>query len=355
LKTSFRLFTLFGIEVQLHFTFLFLLFLMALLGLTPLIFFIVLFASVIAHEFSHSIVAKYRGLEVSRIILTPIGGIAFTEDITTDAKTELMVSFAGPGFNFLVVAVVWMWGVFSGNTQLLISSLTAGEIPESIFGMIFYSNFVLGVFNFFMPALPLDGGRFWRSLLALKIGYLRATRVLINVSMMVAFLMFLAGVLLPSFWLMLIAVFIYFFASIEYQTILLQNCLSSSTVKDVMQEHFLEFDEDVLFERAVNELHEKRMYFAVIKKGSEFFVFDVNNFEVLDDTVELWQAKIIDFSVPVEPLSPDESAMDVFKKMAKQGLNVVPVQSRGKVLGIVTRESLSLELKFKRILNAENE
>ena len=326
---------------------------MALLGLHPLIFFIIIFASVIAHEFSHSLVAKYKGLEVNRIILTPIGGIAFTEDITTDAKTELMVSFAGPAFNFFVVIVLWIWAVVSGNTQLLISSLMGGKIPETIVGMIFYSNFVLGVFNFFMPALPLDGGRFWRSLLALKMGYLRATKVLINVSMIVAFLMFLAGIMISNLWLMIIAVFIYFFSSLEYQTIILQKCLSRSVVKDVMQEHFLEFNPDLLFEKAINELHEKRMSFAVIKKDSDFFVFDISNFEVSEDVSDLKNVKIIDFSVLVKPLSLNESAMDVFKKMAKEGLNVFPVQSRGKVLGIVTSESLSLELKFKKILHVE--
>jgi Zn-dependent protease/CBS domain-containing protein len=116
-------------------------------------FVLLLFASVLIHELSHSVVARGYGLPVRRILLYPLGGLSEIEQEPQTPGREFLVSAAGPAIS-LVLA-----GVGYGLMRVF---------PTGIAGTLAFqfrwANLIVGVFNL-LPGLPLDGGRMLRAVI----------------------------------------------------------------------------------------------------------------------------------------------------------------------------------------------
>ncbi len=95
------------------------------------------------------------------------------------------------------------------------------------------ANLYLVGFNI-LPAFPMDGGRVLRALLALRMDYVRATGIAVSVGQALAFLFGLAGFATGNFFLILIAIFIWFGASAEGQQVAVRGVLGEATVGQVM-------------------------------------------------------------------------------------------------------------------------
>ena len=168
-----------------------------------------LMLSVALHELGHTYAALKFGCRVKDITLMLIGGRASLYDLPREPWKEFVVAASGP----LVSAVLWL-----GGRQLL---LVFGKVPM-LGDMIFYLtliNRMLFLFNL-IPAFPLDGGRLFRALLAQHLGRLRATFIASRVGRVAAVLFGLWGIFHgPNFFLILIAVYIYQAAGIEYRMV----------------------------------------------------------------------------------------------------------------------------------------
>src|ERR1700687_2482839 len=93
---------LFGIPIRLHFTFLLLLIFLLFIGfcgnqtvLTTALYILALFASVLAHEVGHALVARWFGLRTREIVMFPIGGVSRLEG-QPKARQELWIALVGP-------------------------------------------------------------------------------------------------------------------------------------------------------------------------------------------------------------------------------------------------------------------
>ncbi|MBW2519686.1 MAG: site-2 protease family protein [Deltaproteobacteria bacterium] len=124
---------------------------MSLIGTTGL------FASIIFHEFCHSVVARRYGLPMKGITLFIFGGIAEMNKHPDRPKTEFLMAVAGP------VASVLLGFGFHGLQQY-IDSQNGSVLLSGVFGYLAFINWLLAGFNM-LPAFPLDGGRILRSLL----------------------------------------------------------------------------------------------------------------------------------------------------------------------------------------------
>ncbi len=117
-------------------------------------FVVLLFASVLVHELSHSVVARGFGLPVRRIVLYPLGGVSEIEREPPTPGREFLVSAAGPALSLALSAAGY------GLEHVV----TAGTIIGVLVSQLTWANLVVGVFNL-LPGLPLDGGRLLRAVI----------------------------------------------------------------------------------------------------------------------------------------------------------------------------------------------
>jgi len=167
-----------GIRVRINWLFLLLCAVYTYLGLGSEI--LIIFASVLLHELSHTIMAALLKVRVTEIELLPFGGQARIDDFNgLDPDREIYIALAGPIMSLSLAAIFY----FLPANLLLKSSL------------LIQINLFLGIFNF-LPALPLDGGRVLRAILSLHMGYKRATAVSANLGKAIAVLICIYGIYL---------------------------------------------------------------------------------------------------------------------------------------------------------------
>ena len=220
-KWSFRIATVAGIQVRIHFTFLLLLGFYAWIYYTEggpkaamygVAFTLLIFLCVLLHEFGHAFAAKAFGIRTPDITLLPIGGVARLERMPANPWQELVIAIAGPAVNVLIALVVFLLigGVLPLHEFLLIDSAGGNLLAKLLF-----VNVLLVAFNL-IPAFPMDGGRVLRALLATQMRYAAATQLAARVGQVIAVL-FVVASLTP--WggpmLALIAAFVFLGAQQE--------------------------------------------------------------------------------------------------------------------------------------------
>ncbi|MFA5146392.1 MAG: site-2 protease family protein [Candidatus Omnitrophota bacterium] len=213
MKGSIRLFKVFDISINIHITFILLLALFLTGGVRWLVLMIGVFFFVTLHELCHSLVAKHFGITVREITLLPIGGVASMAKMPKRPYQEFLISIAGPAFNILVVAALYIPLNYILGPEVLFHPLSTATWPLTA-AYLYWINLILALFNL-IPAFPMDGGRILRSLLARKIGYRKATKFAVNLGHIFALFFAYFGVVRFNLMLVAIALFIYMAASTE--------------------------------------------------------------------------------------------------------------------------------------------
>lgn len=203
-----------GIPVFVHWTFPLLIVFAALVSANvrafeqELVWIGVVFACVVAHELSHSVVARHRGVNVLGILLLPIGGVSELEQLPESSSGELAIAAAGPAMSVLIGLVVLALGATFGSRVW-----PPGLFGGSWFGRVGWLNLLLAAFNM-LPAIPMDGGRVLRAALVRHHDRAEATRLAANVARVVAYVMLAVG-FVYDVWLILIAIFVLLGAEAE--------------------------------------------------------------------------------------------------------------------------------------------
>jgi Zn-dependent protease/CBS domain-containing protein len=211
-----------------------------------LIFMLLLFACVVAHEFGHIFTARRFGVLTPDVILLPIGGVARLERIPEEPFEEFLIAIAGPLVNVAIAAAL----VILAGAHLESSSLQAVESPStSLVDRLAMVNVFLAVFNI-IPAFPMDGGRILRALLATRLGFVRATAF---VGQGFAFALGFIG-LFSNPLLIFIAIFVYLAASSEAHLVALRAMSQGIPVSTAMMTQFATLTADAHVEEAVQTL-----------------------------------------------------------------------------------------------------
>ncbi|HET9091649.1 MAG TPA: site-2 protease family protein [Acidimicrobiales bacterium] len=186
-----------------------------------------LFAAVTVHELSHCVVAARRGLKVEGIVLLPIGGMSQISGLPGPPTVELEVAIAGP-LASVGLALVMGLAAFATGAPVWPPTLFSG----SWLARLAWLNLLLAGFNM-LPALPMDGGRVLRALLARHRDQVSATRIAANVAQVIAVLMIVVG-LLFDLWLILIGLFVLLGVGAERRSAGIQQVVDGLVVGDVM-------------------------------------------------------------------------------------------------------------------------
>jgi Zn-dependent protease/CBS domain-containing protein len=250
--------TIAGTAVRVHITFL--LFLVWLFGASyvasgaaaawsTLIFLLLLFACVLAHEFGHIFTARAFGVSTPDVTLLPIGGVARLERIPEEPWEEFLIAIAGP----LVNVVVALGLVALAGARLSTADLYAMESAHvSLVDRLAAVNLFLAVFNM-IPAFPMDGGRVLRALLASRMGYVRATEIAASIGQGVAFALGFIG-LFHNPILIFIAIFVYLAASSEAHMVAIRAMSRGVPVSTAMMTQYATLTPDAHVEQAVETL-----------------------------------------------------------------------------------------------------
>jgi Zn-dependent protease len=175
-----------------------------------LIFMVLLFACVLAHEFGHIFTARAFGVATPDVVLLPIGGVARLERIPEAPWEEFLVAIAGPLVNVAIALALMLVASAHPDTGALYAVESA---QTSMIDRLAAVNLFLAVFNM-IPAFPMDGGRVLRALLASRLGFVRATEIAAMIGQGVAFALGFIG-LFYNPMLIFIAIFVYLAASAE--------------------------------------------------------------------------------------------------------------------------------------------
>ncbi len=117
-------------------------------------FVILLYASVLLHELSHSVVARAFKLPVRQIVLYPLGGFSVIDPEPPTPGQEFLVSIAGPAMSL----------VLAGIGYVLDRLVHSGGVVHAVLVLVVFSNLLVAIFNM-LPGLPLDGGRVLRAII----------------------------------------------------------------------------------------------------------------------------------------------------------------------------------------------
>lgn len=126
------------------------------------------FGSLLAHEMGHAVMAKRAGIQVPRIDLWMLGGMARMDREPDTPGQELKIAVAGPAVSLLVAFVCLAIGAGLEGTKAVIDTAelkgTSPVTPVFLaLSFVATMNIVIFIFNL-IPAWPLDGGRVARAL-----------------------------------------------------------------------------------------------------------------------------------------------------------------------------------------------
>ncbi len=214
---------------------------------SSIVFVLLVFACVVAHEFGHILTARNFGVKTPEVTLLPIGGVANMERIPEDPWQELLVAIAGPMVNVVIAGLLIVTGGFA------VADLQSIDLEKAtLVQRLALINISLVVFNL-IPAFPMDGGRVLRALLAMRLGAQRATEIAAKLGQFFAFLFVAAGLFLNPM-LVLIGMFIYLAAMSELQANALRWFARGLTVAEGMERSVRSLSENALLSEAVEAL-----------------------------------------------------------------------------------------------------
>ncbi|HXY33638.1 MAG TPA: site-2 protease family protein [Planctomycetaceae bacterium] len=207
---SFRLFRIAGIQVYLHWSWLLIAYLEVVNRVNNYqsavwnwIEYLALFGIVLLHEFGHALACRQVGGQANRIMLWPLGGVAFVQPPARPGALLWSIA-AGPLVNVVLVPVT--------ITAVVIASVAhlGDQSPDLVhfLNSIAIINLGLLIFNM-LPVYPLDGGQILQALLWFVIGRARSLMVSGIIGLAVAVgVIVLAVVHLQDTWLAIVALFV---------------------------------------------------------------------------------------------------------------------------------------------------
>jgi Zn-dependent protease len=163
--------------------------------------YVALFVIVTLHEFGHALACRQVGGRANRIVLWPLGGVAYVDPPPRPGATLWSIA-AGPLVNIAllpILAPLYFW---------FRSSAAASTMPD-LFGLVtavLWIDVVLFVFNI-LPIYPLDGGQILRALLWFPLGRARSLQVATILGFLGVIGFFAFALVIRSIWLGAIAVF----------------------------------------------------------------------------------------------------------------------------------------------------
>ena len=312
-----------------------------------------LFLSVLAHELSHSFVARFFRLKIDRIYLFFFGGISQIHEDGMSPKSEILMALAGPVFSLLFAFVC-----------AVLASLTDNLAVSAVIEYLARINLMLGLFNL-LPGFPLDGGRVVRGLVWWKTGrYDVATSYASKSGKFLGVLIGISGLAsvligdLGGLWMALIGIFLFVMAESSFEQMLLKKSLSSKPVSSVLEKGPLTVHSGLSVERLVDDYFLKLPLdrIPVVDEGRFRGVVELDRIARVRPEVRR-SILVKDVMVPaakIPSLSAHDSLYQALERMSSARVGILPVVDGKRLLGVVTRESLIHFLRVSSLVKGDD-
>jgi Zn-dependent protease/CBS domain-containing protein len=342
MKYAFKIGSAWGIPIEVHITFLLLIVAVFVLSYPELylpILFLFLFAFVVLHELSHSLVARHYKIKVRKIVLYPIGGVSEIEEIPENPRMEWRMAIAGPLTSIAIgLVLLALTAMTTGLTALPSLTLTGDNFLFDLASL----NLLLGAFNM-IPAFPMDGGRVFRALLAERLRFSDATKYAAFVGKLLGIVMAVVGVLYDP-WLMIVGVFVYIGATEETESTIVSTTMARVRVKDVMYPEVAAVQPETTLAEALETMFKARYHDVLVEKDGSLMGIVTWN-EIMKVKPEQRSNLRIE-QLPMKQISTfaDESILEAHKIMGREKIDLVSVVTREaptKVAGVVTNEGVA--------------
>ncbi len=310
-----------------------------------------LFASILLHELSHSLVARRQGLPITGVTLFLFGGVAQLSEEPKDPRTELLVALAGPLASVAIGAVCL---AFARVGLLLSWPAPVTSVAEYLALL----NIVLVVFNM-MPAFPLDGGRVLRAVIWQARGDLRGATRIASASgalfggalMILGLLSILGGGVVGGVWFAVIGLFLRSSAKTAYRQLVLREILEGEPVERFLTSEVVTVPPDLTLRELVERvlyLHHFKAY-PVVEGARPLGIVGLD--EVRGVAREEWDTlRVAEVMTPIGPdltVAPDAEALDALDRMREGGLSRLLVVADGRLVGILSLRDLLEFLQIK--------
>ena len=357
-----RVAKIFGIPIEIHFSWIFVFLLITLLlgnqfghfhptwtvigrWTLALAISVLFFASVLSHELSHSLVAVRKGIPVQGITLFFFGGVSHLAHEARRPYIEFLITVVGPLSSILLAGVFGaLWWFFRDLNASL----------EVAFRLLMGINLMLGVFNM-LPGFPLDGGRVLRSVIWGFSGrYWLATQVAVRAGQLIGGSIAIGGGSLAIFdfrlfglsgiWMILIGGFLFSAATSTYRQERAKERLKAYRVADVMNGEWWTLPGKILMNSPLvrQGLAVHNDLLAVSLNGRvEGMITRRSMAQVpkkAQSTTLLSQAMLPLRSLPF--LTPEDTASEAMERMETGRLGSLAVFSYGELVGFVSRDGI---------------
>jgi len=319
---------------------------------------LLLLLAVAVRELARALAAAWYGLELRGILLLPTGGLM------TYATLEATERAAEPGMQRRMAVVGPLASIVFG---LLIGGLVLASTPginlterpwiapSHLLRAMMWLNILLGAINL-LPALPLDGGRVFRSrtdgapdgkdrrrtAAGAKLGAGLGFGLGGGLGQWIAIALVIAGLLLANLWLVIMGAFVLIGAHMENQGLLVQNDVDTVRMRDVMLTQFSTLSaSDTLEDALQRAVHTLQDVFPVVRGGNLVGAVSRQNIlEALATSGNSYVQGVMTRSF--QTALPDDSLVKTLRRiMGEEGAQLVPVMEGERIVGIVTPQNLS--------------
>jgi stage IV sporulation protein FB len=245
--------------------------------------------------------------------------VARLERIPEEPRQELLIALAGPAVTLAIIVTLFLAAVGTGQNVLVL------------------------IFNLF-PAFPLDGGRVLRSLLARRMGLVKATRIAGSIGQVFAVVLGIIGVMLQAPLMMLVAFFIFLGAGSEASAVATRVAGQGLNVSQMMVTDFRTIPVYASLQQAVDLLlaGEQREFPVVDNLGRTEGILTRDN--LIRGLTRLGPGgavgEVMTGSAPTVP--PTLGFQEALDRLRASGLPALPVvDASGALVGLLTRDNIT--------------
>lgn len=308
-----------------------------------------LFFIVTLHELGHSFAARRYGIPVRQIVLSPIGGVAQLQRMPDKPIQELVISAAGPAVNVFIAIVIAVLAITAGTgiTSLATSfSFADGATLAALLSYVFISNLFLAAFNL-IPAFPMDGGRIFRSLLAMRLDYARATDVAAAVGRIIAVLLGIYGLFNGGIFMIFIAFFIFTAAGQEATYTRYRHQLQGLTVQQAYSPTAYRLSPVYSLEQARNlTAYTGQKEFPVVDGEYLAGYMTRSNLTAALQSYPPYSPVSAVMDRHIRPVTPETGLFDAQQRLIEEGKESLPVvTTSGRYLGLLSLDNIAALLQ----------